>query len=152
MEPELSLENPGYIPEHYIPDVGQRLQFYKQLASAVSEEEAERIAAVLNDRFGPLPEETEALVAGMVAKALCRHLSIRGLEVTSRGLTLHLMVDSKVNPDRVLDLIREDRGRIRLTEDLKIKVKFDDTETDTTKSAIRFLHRLDSYDNNLSIS
>ncbi len=152
VEPELSLESPGYIPEEYVPDVGQRLQLYKQLASAEDESEVERIAATMVDRLGPLPGEVEALVAGMVAKAICRQLNIRGLEVTGRGMIGHLSVDSRVNPDRVLEIIREDRGLVQLTEDLKIKVRFEGPVEDTTKSAIRFLHRLEAYDNNCSIS
>jgi transcription-repair coupling factor (superfamily II helicase) len=152
IEPELTLDRPGYIPEEYVPDVARRLEFYKRLASAVSEEEVESIAADLRDRFGPLPAETEDLVTGMAAKAVCRRLVIRGLEVSIKGLVAHLTSDTKVDPNAVIALVREEPGRVRLSPDLTVRARFRTDEEGGVKGAIHFLHRLEAYGNNLLIS
>ncbi len=152
IEPELTLDKPGYLPEEYIPDVGRRLEFYKRLASSVSEEEVESIAADLRDRFGVLPGETEDLVAGMAAKAICRRLKVRGLEVSTKGLVLHLTQDTRVDPDAVIEMVRETSGRVRLSADLTVRAKFRPDEEGGVKGVIHFLHRLEGYGNNLAIS
>jgi transcription-repair coupling factor (superfamily II helicase) len=144
IEPELTFEQPGYFPEEYLPDVGQRLEYYKQLASAGGEQEVESIAADLIDRFGPLPKESEELIEIMAVKALSRALGIRGVEATSRRLTIHLGLDSKIDPDTVIGIVREEQGRVQLTNDLKIKMDFKDEEPPSAKAAIKFLHRLSS--------
>ncbi|MCP4604723.1 MAG: transcription-repair coupling factor [Proteobacteria bacterium] len=148
IEPELTFEQPGCIPEEYLPDMGQRLQYYKRLASAASEEEVEGVAADLVDRFGSLPSETEELIKVMVIKAISRNMGIRGVESTSRRFTIHLAPDSRIDPDVVTQIVGEEGGRIRLTKDLKIKMDLSLEESDGTAGAIRFLHRLNAYDNN----
>ncbi len=151
VEPELTFDQPGYIPEKYLPEVGQRLQYYKKLASVSSEASVASIATEMADRLGPLPEETEVLVSGMVVKALSRGLGIRGVEVSSKWLIFHLAEDSRVDPNQVIEIVREERGRVQLTSDLRIKVRRHAEETDGVGAAIHFLHRLSAYDNNPSI-
>jgi len=151
IEPEMSIDRPGLIPESYMPDVGQRLQYYKRLASAADEGEIEATAAEMLDRFGPLPEEAEEVIEGMRAKHLCRALGIVGLECSDRRATLHLGTASRVDPDVVLRLVREGRGRVRVAEDYRISVRFAPGEPGGVEGAIRFLRALVSYDNNPSI-
>jgi transcription-repair coupling factor (superfamily II helicase) len=152
VEPELTFEQPGYIPEDYLPEVGQRLQYYKRLASALSEEEVESVAADMVDRYGALPLETEELVRVMVVKALARGFGLRGVEVSSKWLTIHLAPDSKVDPDSVIEIINKEQGRAKLTDDLKIKLRLKLDEEQGPVAAIHFLHRLKAYDINPSIS
>jgi transcription-repair coupling factor (superfamily II helicase) len=151
VEPELTFETPGFISEDYLPDVGQRLQYYKRLASAASEEDVQSIAAELTDRFGALPSEAENFVKVMIVKALSRKLGIRGVESTSKRLIAHLASDSRVDPAVVVKIVKKERGLVQLTEDLKIKVRFNEEDAGGVDGTIRFLHRLGSYDINPSI-
>jgi transcription-repair coupling factor (superfamily II helicase) len=151
VEPELTFEQPGLIPEEYIEDVGQRLHFYKRLASAEDEQEIERIAAELVDRFGTIPRETEDLIDVMKVKALSRMLGIRGVEVTSQRMTIHLAEDSRVDPAAVVRVVQEEKGRVQLTEDLKIRMGLLPSGSQATITAIQFLQRLMAYGNNPSI-
>ncbi len=152
VEPELTFEQPGLISEEYLPDVGQRLQYYKRLASADSEEEVESIAAELVDRYGVLPEETEDLIKIMVVKALSRRFGIRGVESTLKRMTVHLAPDSRVEPDVLIEIMHKASGRVQLTGDLKVKVRFSADEPGGADSAIHFLHQLGAYGNKPSIS
>jgi transcription-repair coupling factor (superfamily II helicase) len=152
VEPEVTLERPGFLPEEYIPDVGQRLSLYKRLAAAADEREVEVVAAELVDRFGPIPADAEAVIRGMALKTLCRALRIHGLEVARKRITVHLGPDSLVDPGLVSGIVKEERGRIRLTDDLKIVVQGVDEGAFGVEEAIRFLRRLGAYDNNPPIS
>jgi len=144
VEPEVTLDEPGFLPEDYIPDVGLRLQLYKRLAAADDEAQVEEYAAEMVDRFGALPPAVGALIKGMTAKAMCRYLGIVGLETSRHRLTVHLGRDSRVDPDRVLELIKTGDGALKLTPDLKVLVRLDGDREDGTQSAIRFLRSLSS--------
>jgi hypothetical protein len=78
----------------------------------------------------------------MVAKAMCRDLRIAGLEAGPGRLVIHLGHDSVVDPDRVLEIVHEGRGAVRLTDDLKIVVRAGAGQPAGAKGAIRFLRRL----------
>ena len=53
IEPEIRLGISAYFPDDYIPDVNQRLFFYKRLASLRNPLELEEIKEEIRDRFGP---------------------------------------------------------------------------------------------------
>ncbi|HEY6002472.1 MAG TPA: transcription-repair coupling factor, partial [Anaeromyxobacter sp.] len=57
IDPDVQLPVPAIIPDAYMPDVHQRLFFYKRLAQAASDEELEEIRAEIIDRCGDPPEE-----------------------------------------------------------------------------------------------
>ena len=53
VEPVISVQVEGFLPEEYVPEVNQRLAFYKRLAGAAGDEELADLRAELADRFGP---------------------------------------------------------------------------------------------------
>ena len=54
-DPELTVDVPGFIPDDYVPDTGQRLDLYKRLAGAADEDEVRAMLEEMVDRYGPLP-------------------------------------------------------------------------------------------------
>jgi hypothetical protein len=94
----------------------------------------------------------EELLQGMEVKTLCRGLRVPGLEASRKRLTIHLGQDSLVDPDLVRELVREARGRVRLTADLKIVARFQKDGPFGAAGAIRCLRRLGACDNNPPIS
>jgi transcription-repair coupling factor (superfamily II helicase) len=151
-EPELTFEHPGYLPEELIPDLGLRLQAYKRLASAPDEAAVEEIAADLEDRFGPLTGEAGALVGVMRVKAACRELGVAGIEVAGRRIVVHLGTASRVDPAHLARLVREARGRLRLTEELKLVFAFPRDDPPDARAAIHCLRALAGRDRNSLIS
>ena len=60
-EPDVALPVPAFIPDPYMPDVHQRLYFYKRYATASTDEELEEIRAEIVDRCGDPPDEVDFL-------------------------------------------------------------------------------------------
>ncbi len=120
IDPELSIEVPGYIPDDYVPDPGQRLDLYKRLSAIEDEDEARVLLDELADRFGPLPGETILLADLMIMKALARRLSAISVELTRTRLALALgpatTVDVRTLP-RPWRLERDGRLHVHLTND-----------------------------------
>ena len=88
VDPELSFDVAALLPEDYVTDVGVRLSLYKRLASAVDEAHVAEIAAEMEDRFGPPPEEARRLVQLMSLKTELRRLKVLGCEANARSVTL----------------------------------------------------------------
>ena len=119
-EPEIKLPVPAFIPEGYLPDVHQRLLFYKKLSQANSPEEVEEVRAELVDRAGPPPPEVDALANLMAIKARLRALGLRGLEAGPHRLALVLGREVSLDPVRLAELVSREQDRLRLTPDLKL--------------------------------
>jgi transcription-repair coupling factor (superfamily II helicase) len=60
---EVSVDGAALIPDDYVPDEAQKLNFYRRLSRSETVQAADAIRAELRDRFGPPPEEVETLIA-----------------------------------------------------------------------------------------
>ena len=89
---------PAFIPDDYVPDVHQRLFFYKRLAQAGTDEELDEIRAEMVDRCGDPPDEVDALCQVMAVKVRLRALRIRALEAGPGRLVLTLGEGAALDP------------------------------------------------------
>ena len=87
---EVSVELPitAHIPEDYVPQERLRLEAYKRLADAQTDEQVAEVGAELLDRYGPLPETVESLLAVARFRAHCRAAGIT--EVVAQGAGIRL--------------------------------------------------------------
>jgi transcription-repair coupling factor (superfamily II helicase) len=94
IDPELTVDMPGFIPDDYVPDPSQRLDLYKRLSSARSDDELAAIVDELADRFGPVPGEVLRLVELMSVKEVARRLGAQVLELTRARVAIGLLPDA----------------------------------------------------------
>ena len=80
IDPEIQLGIPAFIPETYLPDVGQRLLIYKRLVAVRSTAELDAIAEELVDRFGPVPPLVVTLLRVMDLRRLLKELRVRSVK------------------------------------------------------------------------
>jgi len=90
IDPELAIENPGFIPDDYVPDPGQRLELYKRLSGVEDDDELRAAMDEIADRYGPLPGDVVLLGELMGVKALARRLGALALEISSARVALAL--------------------------------------------------------------
>ncbi|MBK9030850.1 MAG: transcription-repair coupling factor [Myxococcales bacterium] len=118
VDPELTVDVPGYIPDDYVPDPGQRLDLYKRLSAIEDEDECRALLDELADRFGPVPGETLLLADLMIVKALARRLDATTIELTRVRLAIGLAPSTPVDPKRLPRGWRLDRdGRLHTAFD-----------------------------------
>ncbi len=79
--PDLIVDLPlsAYLPESFVPNLGQRLALYQRLAEAPTPEEVDSLALEMADRFGPPPEPAQRLIFIARLRAMARQLGIRSL-------------------------------------------------------------------------
>lgn len=88
---EVKVELPitAHIPEQYVPQERLRLEAYKRLADAVTDEQVDDVGAELLDRYGPLPEPVAALIAVAHFRVHCRAAGISEVVAQGAGVRLH---------------------------------------------------------------
>ncbi|MGH7964589.1 MAG: transcription-repair coupling factor, partial [Candidatus Binatia bacterium] len=119
IEPEIQLGLPAYIPETYIPDVNQRLVFYKKLANISDQSELEQLANEMEDRFGPLPQLVLMFLEVMDLRRVLREYLVTGVYKRADKVTLHFHPDSPIKGERLVALLQKERGRSHLSPDLR---------------------------------
>ncbi|HSD21415.1 MAG TPA: transcription-repair coupling factor [Anaeromyxobacter sp.] len=120
IDPDVQLPVPAFIPDPYMPDVHQRLYFYKRLAQATTDEELDEVRAEIIDRCGDPPEELDALCDVMAVKVRLRALRIRALEAGPGRLVLTLGESAALDPFLLAKHVTASNGALRLTPDMKL--------------------------------
>jgi len=88
----VSLGLDALIPERYIEDDAERFQFYQRMANATTDDQLEEIAKEMRDRFGPLPEEAEALVHVARVRERAKALGARNVTYEEPTRTLRILM------------------------------------------------------------
>src|SRR5579875_1056938 len=85
-EVKVDLPIDANLPVEYLPGERLRLEAYRALASATTDEAVDAVRAELIDRYGPIPPQVENLLAVARFKVLCRTYGIT--EVSLQGTTV----------------------------------------------------------------
>ncbi|MBV9773608.1 MAG: transcription-repair coupling factor [Gemmatimonadetes bacterium] len=78
---DVSVDGVALIPDEYVPDEAQKLNFYRRLAREESPAQVESLRRELRDRYGPIPPEVEALLATTSLRLLGSALGIERILV-----------------------------------------------------------------------
>ena len=119
IEPDIQLGLPAYIPEAYIPDVNQRLIFYKKLANVQDWSDLEELANEMEDRFGPLPELVRVFLEVMDLRRVLREYLVTSAYKRGDKVTVHFHPDAPIKSERLVALLQKDRSRSHLSPDLR---------------------------------
>ena len=103
------------LPVEYLPGERLRLEAYRALASATTDEAVDAVRAELIDRYGPIPEPVENLLAVARFKVLCRRYGVTevSLQGTSVRFTpLELPESAQLRLERLYDNAALQAGRV----------------------------------------
>ncbi|MCI0618294.1 transcription-repair coupling factor, partial [bacterium] len=107
---EVNLHIDIRIPESYIPNMNQRLNLYKRIATVQSDETLSSIRDEMVDRFGPLPEAVENLFEYGQIKSTAEKLKIKSIDRSDGTLYFQFNPDAPVQPETILNLVRKYKG------------------------------------------
>jgi transcription-repair coupling factor (superfamily II helicase) len=119
---EINLHVPALLPERYCSDVHERLVLYKRLASVESTEELDAIQEELVDRFGPTPEQAQALLASHRLRLLAKPLGVRKVDAGPERTTIQFVKHPPFDTGALILLVQKD-GRIRFAGPDRVRVE-----------------------------
>jgi transcription-repair coupling factor (superfamily II helicase) len=111
---------PVMIPEHYVPDLQLRMQLYRRLGDLEDAREIDAVGAELIDRFGPLPEEVEALLKIILVKALCRTANVEKVEAGPKGAVVTFRNNEFADPAGLVAMVSDPGQGVRIRPDQKL--------------------------------
>jgi transcription-repair coupling factor (superfamily II helicase) len=117
VEPEIRLGIPAYLPEEYMPDVNQRLFFYKRLASLRNAQERDELEDEIQDRFGPYGAPVENLFLVMDLRRVLKEFLVQQISVSEGKVFVLFHPESPVKVEKLLGLIQKQQDRFRLSPD-----------------------------------
>ncbi|MBN2803665.1 MAG: transcription-repair coupling factor, partial [Deltaproteobacteria bacterium] len=141
-DPEITIANQGFLPDDYINDVQLKLHYYSKLAMCETVDDVMDIESELVDRFGQFDNSVKNLLKGMSVKALLRELSILGIEISAKKITLHFGMETSVDTDYIINLIKTSKGKITLSPDLKLTKKLPLLNSNPVDESLKFLNEL----------
>jgi transcription-repair coupling factor (superfamily II helicase) len=121
--PQINVGASVLIPEDYVSDLNVRLALYRRLADLDTDQEREAFAAELIDRFGPLPEEANQLIAVAALKALCRRCLISKLDAGPKGAVLTFRDGGFPDPLALVRFVTERPDDFKMRPDGKLVVQ-----------------------------
>ena len=122
IETELNLMVKGFIPKDYVPDLNQRLDFYRRIQVASDNHEGLAIASELVDRYGPHPEPVAKLLALLEIRIYCKQIHISKIEVKQNKAHLHLLPSTSISPENLIPMFDE---RLSIMSEYKINILLD---------------------------
>jgi transcription-repair coupling factor (superfamily II helicase) len=89
------------LPQDYLPGERLRLEAYRALANATTNEAIDAVRLELLDRFGPMPLEVENLLAVARFKVVCRKFGITEVSLQGQSVRFSPVLLPGVGPDPV---------------------------------------------------
>ena len=136
VEPVISVSVEGFLPEEYVPEVNQRLAFYKRLAGATGDAEVADLRAELQDRFGPLPEPADQLLDIVRVRSAARALGVERVEAGQGKAVITFSPATPIDPGRLVAAIQASRGRLRLRREFTLEATIAAGDWPTTRDSL----------------
>ena len=134
---QINLRVSAFLPEGYIGDVGLRLAAYKEIAAAGSDDELDGIGRDLEDRYGSLPEPARNLLAVMKVKLLAMASGVSRIDGGPSSVSITFAESADLSPDRVLALLKRNKGRISLVPEYTLRISLPDATLATAADAVK---------------
>ncbi|MCF2514122.1 transcription-repair coupling factor [Sphingomonas sp. G124] len=120
--PQINVEAPILIPEHYVSDLDLRMGLYRRLGELDDRQSVEAFAAELIDRFGKLPSETQNLLQIVETKINCKKARIAKLDVGAKGAVVTFAPSGFPDLAGLLGYVERLKGAAKLRPDSKLVI------------------------------
>jgi transcription-repair coupling factor (superfamily II helicase) len=139
---EVNLPLDAFIPDSYIGDETSKLLTYKRLSKIKTPEELADMEEELKDRYGPVPQPLTNLLEVIGLKILLSGMKVRRVECSGRQIILHVTERTPLDMKKILRMVREDKGRVKLLPDGRIVMQNDQRQEDIVTTTRNMLMHL----------
>lgn len=114
-DPEVTVAVPHCIPSAYIPEEELRIGLHRRIARTREAGELDALREEMEDRFGPLPDPVERLLAIADLRCRCRALGVASLGCGPAGVAVTLRGERAAA--KAATLAKRSRGFLRVQDD-----------------------------------
>ncbi len=106
---DINLHAPALLPSAYVPDVSQRLAFYKAFASAEDRAALEKSTEALVDCYGKLPDAARRLIEVHKLRLKCEAIGIRRIDAAPAAIIIAFTPKPNLDPLALVKLLQSRR-------------------------------------------
>jgi transcription-repair coupling factor (superfamily II helicase) len=133
----ITMRASAFIPADYIRDVSLRLAAYKEISSVSNEADLRDLADDLRDRYGILPEPTANLLEIMSVKLVAKQARVARIDAGKELVAITFAGNAGIAPDRVMTLLRKNKGRIKLIPEYTLQIALPDPSLRTASETVK---------------
>ncbi len=119
---EINLRAPALIPDDYVPDVHNRLVFYKRIASAKDKHTLRDLQIEMIDRFGLLPDPLKQLFRLTELRLRAESFGIERIDIGSRSGRIDFSNKPNVDPMKIITLVQQQSHLWRMDGSSSLKL------------------------------
>jgi transcription-repair coupling factor (superfamily II helicase) len=119
---EINLHAPALLPDAYCGDVHTRLNLYKRLAMAETNERLDALLEEITDRFGKLPAQGQTLIDTHRLRVLARPYGVQKIDAGPRVMSIAFRANPPVDAQRIIALVQKDR-QVKLAGNDKLRIE-----------------------------
>lgn len=138
---------PLYLPNEYVESTAERMNLYRELTKLRTQEEVDKFASSLVDRFGALPHEAEELLRVPLLKSKAQSLGVQRIQLY-RGLMALQFVTPITSPFYSSDIfgrilrkvaVMKERARLNQAEKMLTLVVYHVDDIAGAQEVLQFL-------------
>ena len=143
----IETDQPAFIPDDYIDISAEKIRLYKMLDALTDDREIDRIAAQIEDRFGPAPQELKNLLDVVKIRNLGRSTGFEKI-IVKNGMQIMFFVNNPMSEyyrskqfDRVIEKVNANPVQFKFNQDGG-KLRTVSRGVDSLASALLILKKL----------
>ena len=125
IEPEIKIGVSAYIPDDYIPDGDQKMEFYQRLANARKVVELLGIREEMEDRFGRPSIHAQALLHTMEIKVMARQLGLAAVYLEKSSFRLYFPEGREPAPAAIEHLVGKSTSQLEFKMGDRLCIEID---------------------------
>lgn len=107
----VNLRTDFYLPDDYIPDTRQKIEFYKRFEAAIDLEEVESLATEMEDRFGEARGPARQFVLVEKIRTLCSYAGFETVFEEGGGIVqLEAGENFRIPPEHMIQVLKAGKG------------------------------------------
>lgn len=143
-EPDVKIAVSAYIPDDYVPDEDQKMEFYQRLADSQRIVELLGIREEMEDRFGRMPTPVRSLMHIMEIKVMSRQLGVAEVHLEKSRFRLVFPEEREPGPADIQRLVEKSSTQLEfnLGEQLTVEVRLKGDEIERLEKARNILEEV----------
>ncbi len=142
IEPEVEVPVDAFLPQQLLPDMQERLGWYRRLADADTTKQVDRALDELEGLVGDLPDEAKNLAGLMIARIECRQLGIVRCSWLKVRVAMVLHPSSPIDQRQLARVVEEHPRRFAVEEvggERRLSVRFTPVEAEAPFLYLRWV-------------
>jgi len=116
LEVDLDLPGAAYLPRTYVPDMRLKMDLYRRLVRAETDQDLEILRSEMRDRFGPIPSEVDRLLQVHEIRIAAARWYISAIRMERHDLDWPYVVLVYRVESLIRQLAQLSRGRLRIVD------------------------------------